>query len=245
MASRSAGPRWRSAVMRCRISARSRRRAARRRGARSRGRCRSACRAPAAARVERGLGGGALAEHQHAQRALAGAQRRRGEPARPGQLLHERAVLGEHGQREVADERRGPRRRGDRRLRAARVLARGRTSRARQLQRDHHVLQRRAQEPPSSRSTVRSSTSETSVRRSRSSPPSRRAGRRRSRGRRERSAAFGQWSHEKPSTALRAPARQPIGRHSSRAGGWSGVRAGERRPLGLLLGPSPSRARPP
>ena len=154
----------------------------------------------------------------------------------PGSSCTSGPSSSQHGERQVAGHG-GVR--GEvvlRGLRQLAVLARGEDGRARELERDDHVLERRAQEPcllPLDREVAhqRDERAEEPI-----AAPVARAGHRRSRGRggRERGAVFGRWSHELQPTALRAPARQPVGRHSSRAGGLSG----RKRPA------SASRSRP-
>ncbi len=150
-------------------------------------------------RSSEGSADGALVEDQHAERALPGAQRSRREPARAGQLLDERAVLLEDGERQVAGQGGVRREVVLRGLDQLAVLARHEDGRAGELERADDVLERRAQEPPllpldGEVAHQRDERPEEPVVARR-----RRAGSRRSRwrGGRERSAAFGRWLHGK------------------------------------------------
>jgi len=184
-------------------------------------------------------------EDQHAQRPLAGAQGSRGEPAGPGQLLYERAVLLEHGEREVAGHGGVHGEVVLRGLRQLPVLARDRMAAPARSSEATRCLERRALETPLLRSTVRSLTSETSVRRSRSwlrsgTPVT--AGRVDARG--GKGARLSGGGVMAAADGPPGPARQPVGRHSSRRTDSAGVEGGERVPLGPAPGRDPSRAPP-
>ena len=150
--------------------------------------------------VERGLAGRGLVEDEDAQRPLARAQGGGGEPPRPRQLLHEGRALLDHGEREVAHGRGvgGQVVLGG--LLEPAVLARGEGRGAREVERPHHVLERRAQQPRlvalgGEIVDQRDERAQDAVVHPRGRARGQRA---RRHARRERGATFGWWCHGEP-----------------------------------------------